>query len=728
MKVISKFLLILFFLILISITYLSIFGVETDKLNNQILNKIKKIDNKIGLELKKIKLVLDPFKLKVNLKTVGSQLIIDNKKIEIENIKTTVSLKPLITNKFSLENLDISTKSLEIKNLISFLRSFQNTPELFVLEKIIDKGYLIADIKLEFDNEGKIKKNFKINGYIKDAKLSFLKKYNIQNANLIFDYNNENISLNNISFRLNNYNFLSEEILLKKVKNNFFVKGNISNKKFDIDKKNLDLLVKPFFSKYDIEKIKFSSNNSFSFILSNKFEISNFKIISDLQVDELSIINSFNFKDFFPNIKDRIIFLNNEILINYKKNNLEINGKGDILYQDKKDNLNYLIIKNEENLIFKSFLKIDSNPFLINFLNYKKNENLETIIELQASQNSNNLTLIQSLSLNEGKNKIQFKNLSLNKKFEIIGLDSVSLDYIDRDKQRNKINIFKKKDAFHLKGLFFNANRLINNLLIDKNENHKILNIDSKILVDIKEVQLDNENLISNFFGEIIYRDKEVFKANLIGNFSDKKKLKLTINTKQDNKITTLFIDNAEPLVRKYKFIKGFDGGSLDFNSTKKNNMSVSQLKIYDFKLRELPVLTKILTLASLQGIADILSGEGISFQEFEMNFKNKGSLMTVDEIYAIGPAISILMDGYVEKNKLISLRGTLVPATTINKFVGSLPVVGKLLVGSKTGEGVFGVSFKIKGSPKKLETTVNPIKTLTPRFITRTIEKIKKN
>jgi len=29
---------------------------------------------------------------------------------------------------------------------------------------------------------------------------------------------------------------------------------------------------------------------------------------------------------------------------------------------------------------------------------------------------------------------------------------------------------------------------------------------------------------------------------------------------------------------------------------------------------------------------------------------------------------------------------------------------------------------------PKDLETTVNPIKTLTPRFITRTLEKIKKN
>ena len=67
-------------------------------------------------------------------------------------------------------------------------------------------------------------------------------------------------------------------------------------------------------------------------------------------------------------------------------------------------------------------------------------------------------------------------------------------------------------------------------------------------------------------------------------------------------------------------------------------------------------------------------------------------------------------------------------PATTINKFVSSIPILGNILVGKKTGEGVFGVSFKIKGPPKKLETTVNPIKTLTPRFITRTLEKIKKN
>ena len=110
------------------------------------------------------------------------------------------------------------------------------------------------------------------------------------------------------------------------------------------------------------------------------------------------------------------------------------------------------------------------------------------------------------------------------------------------------------------------------------------------------------------------------------------------------------------------------------------------------------------------------------------MNFSNLKGVTKIEEMYAIGPAVSILMDGYIDSKKLISLRGTLVPATTINRSISSIPLLGKILIGDKTGEGVFGVSFKIKGPPKDLKTTVNPIKTLTPRFITRTLEKIKNN
>ena len=110
------------------------------------------------------------------------------------------------------------------------------------------------------------------------------------------------------------------------------------------------------------------------------------------------------------------------------------------------------------------------------------------------------------------------------------------------------------------------------------------------------------------------------------------------------------------------------------------------------------------------------------------MNYESNQSLTNINEMYAIGPAISILIEGYIDRNKLTSLRGTLVPATTINKTISKIPLLGDILVGKKVGEGVFGVSFKIKGPPKDLKTSVNPIKTLTPRFITRTLEKLKKN
>ena len=96
MRIFLKFFITILLLIFITLTYLSIFGVETDKFNNQITEKIRKFDKNLEVELKEIKLVLVPFQLKLQAKTIGTNLINQSKKIEIENIKTQLSLKSLI--------------------------------------------------------------------------------------------------------------------------------------------------------------------------------------------------------------------------------------------------------------------------------------------------------------------------------------------------------------------------------------------------------------------------------------------------------------------------------------------------------------------------------------------------------------------------------------------------------------------------------------------------------
>ena len=67
-----------------------------------------------------------------------------------------------------------------------------------------------------------------------------------------------------------------------------------------------------------------------------------------------------------------------------------------------------------------------------------------------------------------------------------------------------------------------------------------------------------------------------------------------------------------------------------------------------------------------------------------------------------------------------------MVPAKNLNKFLSKIPVVGKIIIPKEVGEGLFGVSFKMKGLPDNIKTTVNPVKTLTPRFITKALEKSK--
>ena len=45
---------------------------------------------------------------------------------------------------------------------------------------------------------------------------------------------------------------------------------------------------------------------------------------------------------------------------------------------------------------------------------------------------------------------------------------------------------------------------------------------------------------------------------------------------------------------------------------------------------------------------------------------------------------------------------------------------------GKEVGEGLFGISFKMKGPKGNIKTTINPIRTLTPRFIQKIIDKKK--
>ena len=159
-----------------------------------------------------------------------------------------------------------------------------------------------------------------------------------------------------------------------------------------------------------------------------------------------------------------------------------------------------------------------------------------------------------------------------------------------------------------------------------------------------------------------------------------------------------------------YKFFDGLTGGPTLFYSYDAQG-SETNLTIENFKVKDAPGLVKLLSLADFGGMVDALSGEGLSFEKLEINMEKNNKVLNLKELYAIGPSISILMEGYVEsKTGLVSLRGTMVPAKTLNKFLSKLPIVGDIIIPKEIGEGLFGISFKMKGTPGKIKTSVNQL------------------
>ena len=725
-KIVFRILVATLLLFITILFYLSTIGIKTERFNSKIISQIKQLEPNLELKLNDVSATLDLFNFGINAKTVGTDLIYRDKVIKIQIIESNISIKSLLNGKFALTGISLSTKSLAIKDLITFIRLLNNDPKIFIAKQFIKNGYVIADLKFEFDELGNIKDNYTINGLVKDGQINLLKKYFINKIDFIFQINKNDLKFNDINFILNKKDITIPELIASKQNKEYLISGKLNTKNLSISKNDLNNFVNDDFLKLDINKILLSSKSNFKFKINKNLKIKDLNIKSDIDITNLELKNSLNLKNVFPNIKENILFQNQKIKLEYQKNNLIINGKGEVFLQNEFDRVEYEIIRDKKEIKFESILIIDQNPFEFKLLNYEKKEKSNLELSIQFKKNKNKF-IFNKISLKEKDNIFLIKDLILSKNYKIDNFRNFKIDYLDKDNFTNKIQIKKKNSDYVVSGNSFNINSILEKLLDSSDENNsEFFDRDFKLFFDIKKIYLDKNNSTNNLKGFLSLNDNEISELNLESKFSNNKKIKFTIKTQNDEKITTLFSDNAKPLVDRYKFIKGFNEGALDFYSIKKNGETKSQLKIYDFKLKELPALTKVLTLASLQGIADLLSGEGIRFNEFEMNFINKKNLITIDEIYAIGPAISLMLDGYIEKNKLISLRGTLVPATTINKTIGSIPFIGNILVGKKMGEGVFGVSFKIKGPPKNLETTVNPIKTLTPRFITRTLEKIK--
>ncbi len=239
-------------------------------------------------------------------------------------------------------------------------------------------------------------------------------------------------------------------------------------------------------------------------------------------------------------------------------------------------------------------------------------------------------------------------------------------------------NNFSIKDdkKILIKGSKFDATNLAKYLNRQSKENF-FQKISEDIEIDLKNIKAPMSEKLKNFklFGEI--SNGRFIKISSKGDFGGNNFL--DISMKQDKisnkKYLEIYSDLTRPLLTEFSFFKGLSGGKLLFSSVIDGSITNSKIKIENFKVINAPGMIKLLSLADLGGLADLAKGEGLSFDSLDIDLENNKGFLKINEILALGPSLSVLMDGYQDKEGLTSLRGTLVPAKTLNKMISKIPV-----------------------------------------------------
>ncbi|MGE4218532.1 MAG: AsmA-like C-terminal domain-containing protein [Alphaproteobacteria bacterium] len=142
--------------------------------------------------------------------------------------------------------------------------------------------------------------------------------------------------------------------------------------------------------------------------------------------------------------------------------------------------------------------------------------------------------------------------------------------------------------------------------------------------------------------------------------------------------------------------------------------------RLANYKLTEVPVMARLLQVASVAGVFAAIGQDGMDFEAFEGSYVYRDGRLTFERSRAYGSTLGITMEGTVDTNaEVAELRGTLIPAYMVSRVLGAIPLLGTLITGGEN-EGLFGASYRVSGRLDDPEVSVNPLSALAPGFLRR--------
>ncbi len=180
--------------------------------------------------------------------------------------------------------------------------------------------------------------------------------------------------------------------------------------------------------------------------------------------------------------------------------------------------------------------------------------------------------------------------------------------------------------------------------------------------------------------------------------------------------------DDAGDLLEVLGRTARIEGGKLELKAAILSQVPAleteGRLRVKQFTLLDAPLVARLLTVASLTGVGNLLGGKGIYFDRLDLPFTLRHDVLVLDKGRVSGSQIGFTVRGRVDiDHDRLDLNGTIVPIYGLNWALGKVPLVGQFLAG-REGEGAFALTYSIAGPTSSPQVSVNPLTVLAPGFI----------
>ena len=110
--------------------------------------------------------------------------------------------------------------------------------------------------------------------------------------------------------------------------------------------------------------------------------------------------------------------------------------------------------------------------------------------------------------------------------------------------------------------------------------------------------------------------------------------------------------------------------------------------------------------------------GDRVQFQRMDITGYWRAGTLHISKGRAFGNALGLTAIGTVDVNaEHINIKGAASPAYVLSRAIGSIPILGELLTGSRK-EGVFAANYRVTGSLDDPNFEINPLSALAPGIL----------